>query len=377
MLLLNEFELANKEKVMKQFCDIFEQQEMDTIDQAPQFMGTRHPTWFPLFYKEARIVDNLVNVAVKRIAQENNGEEWLRDLKPRLLDFESIDNASSALAEIRVYGGLLEAGFSVQPIPRKDDKTPDFNIDAGDGQVTVEVFAKHQDKKQDELLNAAHSPNLPLTKDVERSTFVAGSRTITTTIVELTPAGKPDPDKPFDSIQANMISRVCSIKQSEGQLPSDRPSLLVVDFTQFGGANVSNFLKSGQTSPIESGHQGITCGAIWYALYGWKGAPVFEEGAHKLVRMMHDGRFRLKGQNKTKISAVLVVFHESAVLLENPWAAHKLPFQTRLHLCRFPWFDLTRTIAEWQQGDIDQQIAIHKHTIDAMEANYSAFWEFP
>ena len=359
---------------MQRLHDLFNVQQLETIKDAPLFMGTRHPTWFPLYYEQPRPIDYLVHGAVRNIYLQSDGSRWLQDLTSRLLDVEDINNASSSLAEIRAYGGLLEAGFSVAAIPRHDESTPDFCIDAGDGPITVEVFAKHQDKEQDNLLNAVHSENALLTNGMERTSQVAGNFSIQTTVVELTPAGRPNPAKLNDSVQANMISRVCAIKQNENQIPEDHPALLVMDFAHFGGPVGAEFLQSGQAAPIESGHHGITCGSIWYAMYGWKNAPVFEEGSHKLVRMGHDGRFRLTGTNRSKLSAILVVLANSAMLLENPWATHRLPDRARLSLCRFPWFDLPRSIADWHIGDADQQIAIHRRMIETMDQNYSGFW---
>lgn len=347
--------------------DLFDLQQLQTIENAPLHLGTRHPIWFPLFGESHRPIDHLVRKAIGDIAQQNGGESWLRDLTSRLIDQKDISNSSAALAEIRAYGGLLEAGFSIQPIPRRDNATPDFYINAGDGPITVEVFAKHQDKEQDWLINSAHSENNPLPDGVERSICKMGNLSISTTTVELTPAGYPDPSKPNDSVQANMISRVCAIKKNEKQISKEHPSLLIIDFANFGGPHVAELLKGGQTSPVESGHHGITCGAIWYAMYGWKGAPVFEECTHKTVRMGHDGRFRLDGNTKTKLSAVLVVLTDCAVLLENPWAAHRLPDHARFKLSRFPWFDLTRSIADWSQGDAAHQIAIQRRMIEAMD----------
>jgi hypothetical protein len=358
---------------MQRLHELFDQQQLKTIEDAPLFMGTRHPTWFPLFHNK-RAIDQLVHSAVCRISLQNDGESWLWNLTSRLLDLVDINNASSSLAEIRAYGGLLKAGFSVTPILRRDDSTPDFRIDAGDGPITVEVFAKHQDREQDDLLNVVHSNDALLPDGVERHSQTSRHGTITTTVIEHTPAGRPDPSKPHDSIQANLISRVCAIKQDEKQIPEDRPALLVADFAHFGGAVLAEFLKSGQTAPIESGHQGITSGALWYAMYGWKNAPIFEEGSHKPVRMGHDGRFRLGGKNKSKLSAVLVVLVESSVLLENPWATHKLPDRARLTFCRFPWFDLSRSIADWHSGNADQQVAIHRRMIEIMDQNYTNFW---
>lgn len=358
---------------MQRLHDLFDPQELKTIEDAPLVMGMRHPTWFPLFSESPRAVDYLVHQAVGAIYGESNGEPWLKDIAPRLMDFKDINIASSALAELRAYGGFLEAGFAVEPIPRSDNSTPDFRIGAGDGQIVVEVFAKHQDKEQDRLLDAIHTPGTALPPGVERYVWTVGQRAVTTTIAELMPAGKPDPNKPHDSIQANLVSRVCAIKQHEHQLSGTEPALLVIDFTQFGGPIGAQFLELEQAAPIESGHHGITCGAIWYAMYGWKGAPLFQEGSHEFVRMGHDGRFRLTGKQTTKLSGVLVVFCDGAVFLENPWAVHRIPDQARLNLCQFPWFNLARSIADWQPGDALSHVELHRRMIEFMEHNYSRF----
>ena len=352
---------------MQRIQDLLTNDQCSRIKDAPLIMGGRHPTWYPIFYEQPRAIDYSANDAVSDIAARSGGDTWLRDLVVRLMDLVEINNASSALAEIRAYGGFLKAGFKVIPILRRDDPTPDFEIDAGDGLITVEVFSKHQDKEQDELLNAFYGCDEKLPPDVERTVRKGKNSTITTTMTVLTPAGKPDSSKPYDSVQANMISRLCNIKQNENQLPDDKPALLVIDIAHFGGAIGAKFLKSGQAAPIESGHHGLTCGSLWYALYGWKNAPIFEEGSRRLVRMGHDGRFRLLSAKKTKLSAVLVVLAESAVLLENPWATYRIPNLARLSLCSFPWFDLTRSIADWQPGDAEKQIAIHRSMIETID----------
>jgi len=353
---------------MHQLADLFDQAQRQSIKDAPLWMGARHPTWYPLFHDKPRALDVLVNEAFRRV-RHVGGDVWLKALVPSLLDFKSINNASSALAELRAYGGLLEAGFTVTPIPRKSSATPDFTVDAGDGPITVEVFSKHQDKQQDDLLNAVHSTGAALPAEVERRTRQMGSTTITTTVTVLNPGGVPNPSKPHDSVQANVISRVCGIKQDESQVPDDRPAILIADFGHFGGPVGAEFLKPDQAAPVESGHHGITCGAIWYALYGWKGAPIFEEGSHRLVPMGHDGRFRLAGPKKSKLSAVLAVFAEGAVLLENPWATRQLTEQSRWSLVKFPWFNVARSIAAWHTGDCAAQVDQQRRMIEAMERN--------
>ncbi|CBJ50357.1 hypothetical protein [Ralstonia solanacearum] len=358
---------------MQSFHDLFNAEQLSTIRDADLIMGHRHPTWCPLFYTDrVRAIDHLTQEAVPLIARQAGGEGWLKDLVPRLVDFQDIRNASSSLAEIRAYAGLLNSGFSVAPIDRSDDSTPDFVVDAGDGPIIVEVFAKHQDEAEDELLDAVHSSGSVNRSDVTRRSATVGGYTITTTICPITPGGRPDPNKTHDSVQANVISRVCSMKGNEKQIPDDRPALLIADFTHFGPPGAAELLHSTQASPLLRGHHGIACGAMWYGMYGWNGAPVFEEQAHHLVRMAHDGRFRQTGKRKSKLSAALLVFHKAVVLLENPWALNRLPNAARMALCRYPWFDLVNSIGDWQPGDAEKLVALQRSMIEVFERQHEA-----
>lgn len=92
--------------------------------------------------------------------------------------------------------------------------------------------------------------------------------------------------------------------------------------------------------------------------------------------MGHDGRFRATGDRKSKLSAVLAVFSQEAVLLENPWAAHALPASARRLLMHYPWFDLPRSIADWFQGAAMQQVEFQRQLIEAL-AQTRAEEDFP
>lgn len=361
---------------MRNLQELLGPTQVQVLIDAPLIMGTRHPTWFPMFNPNMRAVDFLVQGSIFRIAHVPGGEDWLKAKVHYLMDFDEINNASSALAEIRAYGALLEAGFQVFPIPHTDDSTPDFEVDAGEGRITVEIAAKHQDAATDQQQVAIHSGG-ELPEDVHRSErVIPGKGKITTTVASITPGGKPDPNKPNDSVQANLVSKVCSIKQDERQIPDDKPAVLVMDFANFGGPNIAEMQNPGDAAPVQTGHQHVTCGPFWYGLYGWKGAPLFESGMHRLVHMQHPGRFRLTGAKKSKLSAVLLVLSKSSSLLENPWAERRLPEKSRLTLTRYPWFDLTRSIGDWTPGDAAKQIELQEHLIKHLEQNYQGFWGF-
>ncbi|MFL9996238.1 hypothetical protein PQR34_34595 [Paraburkholderia sediminicola] len=349
--------------------DLFTPEQIEGIDQAPiRPTGTRHPTWFALHNPKPRVVDNLVRLAVPTIVQETGGETWLKDLVDRLCNLQDDSGAASALAEIRAYGGLLEAGFEVTPIIRASDATPDFTVDAGDGPVTVEVFQKHQDKEQDKLMVAANTRDGEHPYWIERTETTVGERTLRMAVTELTPGGRPDPTKKGDSVQANLISKVCSMKEDETQVDPDRPCVLIADFTHFGGPTTSQLLKPHQMSPLIRGlyGRGLCSGAMWYGVYGWKGAPVFEDPSTP-KRMGHDGRFHLDGKKKSRLSAVLFVFHEDVVLLENPWADRPPPPLARFAFGRYPYFNLPYSIADWHPGNTLAIVDAQRRMIEAFD----------
>jgi hypothetical protein len=343
--------------------DLFSDKELKTIKSWPLVAGLRHPTWSPIFIEEPKTVDILSNRSVADVYL-NGGEGWLRSLVPRLLRYVDPEAASASLAELRAYGGLLEAGFAVKPIDRSNEATPDFEIDAGDGRIIVEVFAKHEDDDQTIARREIAAGGTP--PGVERSVMEGKHVTVNTTISVGQPGGEPNPEKPNDSVQANVTSRVCGAKGNETQLPNDAPSLLWIDFRSFGPW--PEVVDIQQTSPIMSGHRGLTSGALWYAFYGWKGAPIFEEDTlDRVVPMGHDGRFRLAGNKKTKLSGAILALSEGVAFLENPWAKNRLFDKARRMIERLPWFNLSASICDWHPGDAEMRVDLGKHEIEAME----------
>jgi hypothetical protein len=349
---------------MQFFSDLFDQSQLAMLEEADLIRGKRHPTWYPLFYKDrVRTIDHLTQEAIAPIARQSGGKVWLKGQTSPLTDFLDIRNASAALAEIRAYGGLLAAGFKVEPIIRQDDTTPDFTVDAGDGMVTVEVFSKHQDVDQDKLLDAVHSPDGTHPAGIERRKSVTGNYNIAMTITSLTPGGRPNTNKAGDSVQANVISRMCAMKKDERQIREDRPALLIADLTHFGPA--AEMVEPTQAAPLLRGHRGLCSGGMWYGMYGWKDAPIFEEMMGQPVHMGHDGRFRLADKDKSRLSGVLFIFHQAVVLLENPWATHRLPDKARKALTSYPWFDLVHSVGDWRPGDAEKLIAVQRSMIEA------------
>jgi hypothetical protein len=230
----------------------------------------------------------------------------------------------------------------------------------------LEVFAKHQDEEESNLSDAVSAGQTP--PGVERHVVENERGRVETTILEVRPCGAPDPGKPHDSVQANLISRICAAKGKERQFPSDRPSLLWIDLRSFGAW--PEVLKLEQCAPLISGHHGLTSGALWYAFYGWQGAPIFEEDFHlheRIVPMGHDGRFRLQGTKKSKLSGSIIALSETLVLFENPWPNYPLPDRARRFAERLPWFDLSHSICNWSSGDADILAGLGRRQIEAMQ----------
>ena len=361
--------------MINHFYNMFTPQERNDIQNAPLKYGTRHPTWFPLFLKEKKFEAfdfRLIN-AVGQII-EAKGEKWLDKQKQRLLDLNGVNNASASMAEIRVYGGLLEAGFKVTPIDsKKGIPTPDFRLDSHDDSVEIEVASKHQPEKEAdkrELIHKAMNTNgAKFPEDVEYCERRYKDRVCKIAVSELFPSGAPDPKKSGDSVQSNAISGICAIKGDEKQFSGKSPAILVVDLTAFGGREIASmsFSNPSQASPLICGHEGLTSGFLWYAMYGWSGAPIFEQSTTSIVQMQHEGRFRLSNQKKSKLSAVLFLLPTDVVLFENPWSKFRLPDDVRTRLCCYPYSNLAYSICDWRIGDAEKQIALHCHMICTLE----------
>lgn len=339
--------------------------QIKAIDQAALFAGARHPTWSALFQRQASATDLLTRNAADALAHLPDQREAMRGVIERAAEIGNIPDAAAALAELRAFGAMLEAGLAVQPISAggRRGATPDFVVNAGDGEVTVEVHARHEAGAQTTFRQAvADGQDLA---GVNRRTETIGSRTVTFTTTELYPGGKPDPDNPFDSIQANVISRLCLAKDTEAQRSEGVPSVLWLDLSYFG---VMSQTLLEQTIPLVSGNIGLTSGAIWHAFYGWKGAPILEEGNRKRIEMGHDGRFRLSGAKKSHLAAVIVCFEKGLVLFENPWADVRLPHAFRRHCERLRWFKLGHSVADWTAGESEALVALAAKRIVALAA---------
>jgi hypothetical protein len=316
-----------------------------------------HPVGLLLSLEEGRSL-HAVNVerALKQVSIADMA--WIEKIKPRIIG-PNITESASALAELRAYGALLEAGYRVSPVAIKNSKpTPEFEISDGACSAVVEVHAKQYDEDTEKGLQAHRK----MIADQPASPGV----TVYTHVVQ--PFGEPVPGKPGDSTATNAISRICAIKQKEHQLSEDKPSILWLDFQDLYTWDMA--LTTEQFQPLISWNENITSGALWYAFYGWKGAPILEQCHYshllgfpsQITHMAHNGRFL----TSKKLSAVIVSLSKATILAESPRKEKQLPREIRIRYLGLPWSGLQHTLAEWTDGRVVQTLKANAAFITEM-----------
>ncbi len=305
-----------------------------------------HPTGLLLLREEGRSQEAAnTNRALKQVSLVD--QSWLHKMKPRMIG-KNLTDSAAALAELRAYGSLREAGYEVTPVRVLEKPTPDFMISDGKVSSVVEVHAKQFFEETEKQLLQHHK----WVTEQPKSPGVA----VYTHVVH--PFGKPIPGKPGDTVTANAISRICAIKQREHQFPEDMSSILWLDFQDLFTWNMS--MTVDQFRPVISWNEHLTSGALWNGLYGWKGAPIFEHCHYsqldlpsQIGQMRHDGRFL---QPKKRLSAVITSLPTATVLAESPVKERQLPREIRLRSLGLPHAGIHRSIAEWTEGLVRQTL---------------------
>ena len=355
------------------------QSEIQSLRSAAK-NGVPHPVVALALTKPPHQVAINTEQAAKQIAEKD--QKWLSMLKPRLIDQSDFANASSALAEIRAYGALLETGMNVNSRPTVSGKevVPEFEVNAGDRPVIVEVHSRQLDKddvkaaaKHNRKLHAQHQAVVQRHQSAKRGKVV-----ITITNLWVAVFGAPKVGKVGDSVLTNAISRIAGIKGDEKQVDPAKPFLLWLDFQD---PTVWGFsLSEEQLAPLytESKDGRVGAGALWFALYGRKGDPMIEGDGfiYRVVKMLHHGRFfqRMRAHGKrTRLSAVVYSMPSATVLMENPSAARRLPPRFRAELLKLPFFCLDRSICEWKPGLVKSRIKVERKTVKAAATALQTF----
>jgi len=292
-------------------------------------------------------------------------ERWLNSLKRRLLQTEPLTEPASALAELRAYGALLEAGLDVSPIPpTTPGAKPDFTVRFDNEEMHVEVQAKQHDEAMAEEIENFHS--VASAESVAQSAS-ASRPSVTISVIDVQPFGRPRPGKPDDTTRTNAISKISQIKDGERQFTEGVPALLWLDFQD--AQNLGMALIGEDLSPVMSWRGLVNSGVLWYAFYGWKGAPVFERHCllipftgRSIVPMQHDGRFR----RSTKLSAVLISFPNAMMLAESIQATAPISEDFRRHFPGLPWAHISSSIINWLPNQVKESVAMQARTICMM-----------
>jgi hypothetical protein len=364
----------NKMQPYGSFARLFSPDELANLHQYFDGARGRVPSWHAAFALDPNVdykpttTDHLTNEAVCRVESAKEGAQWLESLKPRLMPVAGHSAIASAMAELRCYGALLEAGYDVVPVPTAQHPTPDFEVRGPKGCMFVEVASKQEDGDQTKISQQIADGETP--EGVERGTMEERHGVnIKTTERVVHPFGAPNPNKPEDSTQANAISRLCAVKGKETQA-QDSTTLLWIDLRELG--QWPEICTPDQFDPINTGRRGgaLTSGFIWYALYGWKGAPIFEEvysGQEKIVIMGHNGRFSDR-EKYSRYAGVVVCIPKATAFFENPYGTAPLTNLLRIRLHALPWFDIARSVASWAPNLAGSSTNLSRKMIEAFHA---------
>jgi hypothetical protein len=254
-------------------------------------------------------------------------------LNPRLFK-DDFFNAISALAEIKVYGNLVEACkdsfFDVQS--SKDKNGPDFRIYRNGKKIaSIEVYSKGL--PDEEVEKEKRRNTLPLNKwsddlydNMIERVDTDGSKV---EIVEYQNSvfGK---NKKHSDYQ-NAIYKISKIKDNkENQFDEDVPAILWIDFS-------SCFIRcvigedENHCQPLffypDGNRTFIASGICWYAFYGLEGLPISEGDCtpiHSSIitkNMTENGRFRKKGN---KVDFVVFSLLNKMIAFENPFSKKQI-----------------------------------------------------
>jgi hypothetical protein len=265
--------------------------------------------WHPvkrLLHPRAKFVrDDLViyntEIALRHILEHH--ENWLMSLKRRLLDVDDYSTSSGALGEIRAFGYLLWTGVSVNPVGNQGP-----------------YFLEH--------------------------------RTV--------PLGRP---KIGETITENAINKLASIKGKEHQMSPDETSILWLDFQDeiWDGLDTRDRVLPLRTTTPNNAFQS---GELWYAFYGWKDAPIYEEFRLDMlfgdvVKMRHDGRFR----QDTKLDAVIISFSGDTIILENPYSKKPIKPWLWKRLVLLHRFNFEMSYTNWPAVNLIQRIELEEEKL--------------
>jgi hypothetical protein len=203
---------------LKQFLELSES-EIENIRNTT-IKDRCHPVKRLLYPREGVERDFQVIANTERALRhlKQHHTQWLRNLKPRLLNINDYSNSSGALGEIRAFGYILEAGISVKPI---SENGADFWVEDNQEKVLIEVHSKQfHDRESESLENFYNDLRNEMTNSDRNTGWVIAEH-------ETVPFGRPQEG---ENVTENAISKLCAIKQREHQMSTNYTSILWLDF---------------------------------------------------------------------------------------------------------------------------------------------------
>ena len=337
---------------LKQFLELSES-EIENIRNTT-IKDRCHPVKRLLYPKDRGERDFQVIVNTERALGhiKQHHTQWLRNLKPRLLNIDDYSTSSGALGEIRAFGAILEAGISVEPII---ENGADFWVEDNQEKVFIEVHSKQLHDKESESLEKFYNDLRNERTESDRNTgwVIAEHRTV--------PYGKPQEG---ENVTENAISKLCAIKQKEHQMSTNDTSILWLDFQD----EVWEVLDTvDRVLPVRTCYKAFYSGELWYAFYGWKDAPIFQDfSLDRLLndekKMRHPGRFR-NYTKPTKLDAVIISFSRNTVILENPFSKKAIKPSLWKKLTLLPWFNFEYSYTNWPAMNLIQRIELEEEKL--------------
>ncbi len=288
---------------------------------------------------------------------EHYDYQWLTQNKKRLLNCNDVTEAISATGELRCYGYLLSAFGSknVRPIPTSKKPTPDFEICGSlNDKIYIEVntLQMNEDEKKSLKEFLSYKEIDSDKRCIIREHCVA-------------PFGR----KNAICITDNVIHKLCQVKANEKQCYNDDVSLLWIDVQDKDMNNISR--RAFSTCPVETWNGMLQSNELWYAFYGEKGMPIYENWEsvfdYRLIssKMRHNGRFH-KDSN-SKVSAVIFSFPNSTIIYENPYCENKIPEWFIKGAFSLRWFEYEHSKINFPTQTLLAQLEIDKKIIYAFE----------
>ncbi|MHB8153827.1 MAG: hypothetical protein ACYDG3_12335 [Bacillati bacterium] len=235
------------------------------------------------------------------ISRRAEFEEWLNEKIVRAGDFDNLQNACAAFAEIRALGSMIEMDLVVEPVRKGEDTTPDFFISSLN--CYVEVHCKQMNEDAANGIKAFNAKPGPMP--------APGGITFRSHCYR--PMGGEDDETTVENL-AQKFAQVIGDKNAQAKEGSNNIVWLDIQDQDMWGINAEYAI------PVVSRNYCFNSGGLWLALYGKNDAPVFEmnhmtdEPMYQKRVLRFDGRFQ---RNEEQFDAAILSFPRELLVMQN------------------------------------------------------------